>query len=138
MKGKNCLDINIPEVDETLLECTSFTPTKCVIDTKRDMTQDEINKSVFELQDQVKMLIKKLNTDLTNNIKVKELNLGPITETIKDYINNNERVEVSQNEILVVKAEQGGVEKIWMLVSGKGVYGQYGTPVSDNNFINIV
>lgn len=136
-KLKNCFNTNIPETDDTDLECNSFILSKCVIED--DKTQEEINEEVQnkldELTDILSTFITNQNNYSSNNVVV-EVDLGTVV-TPATSVNNLPTFPISKDEIFVFKGTVGLTPYKWLFKKGKGVYGTGGTATNTTDFLEL-
>lgn len=136
MSQIDCLNTNIPNTDDTLLDCNEFILSKCVIE--GDKTQEEVNAEIEELKSQVQYLLLQFNSVVSTNNIVKQLNFGSITDPIEDAFNaQTSPLTINRNEIYIIKATISGTPTIYIFGRGKGTYGINGTQTSSTDFIAI-
>lgn len=132
----NCLNVNIPQTDDTLIACREFISSECVIEGEK--TQKEINEQIEQLQTQVQYLTQQFNQTVSNNNIVKQIDFGNIGITpIQTTFNNQSQLTIGRNDIYVVKAIISGTPLTYVFGKGKGTYGIGGTTTISTDFIQI-
>src|SRR5690349_14839207 len=135
---KSCLSTNIPEVDETLQECTGFVLTKCVQEGEK--TQEEINTTftsqIASITNMLASIQNTINTNMSTNNIVQTVDLGEVV-TPEDAINDLTPFTINQNQIFIFIGTNSGEDYKWIFKKGKGLYGVGGTQVTTTDLQEI-
>ena len=137
-KQKSCLSSTIPKVNE------DFVPEYFIFSSEvieGEETQEEINEEVFRQIEQLRSSLSALRMDVkdvTEDIKVSEINLGNILQPIEVVFNNIEPFKIASKEVVVVKTNESSKDKVYIFTGGKGTYGFGQKITTSNNFINII
>lgn len=134
----SCLNVSIPQTDDTLDECGAFMFSKCIVE--GNLTQEEINTNLNTKVDDLILRLNSLQSDYNQNASTNNTvilsNLG-ITANIVNSFNTQPQLVVNKNNILIVKATVSGNANTYIFARGKGVYGTGGTQITSADLIQI-